>query len=77
MYVSLELSEFQSKLISSIWIKKDMDLAQRWKRFSIFNEVETGHSDVANAGSGENQSDVWKIKRVRIDLQPFKTSITT
>lgn len=53
MFVSLELSKFQSKLISFIWIKKDMDLAQRWKRFSIFNEVETRHSDVPNAGFGE------------------------
>lgn len=59
MRVSLELSKFQSKLISSIWIKKDMDLAQCWNCFSIFNELEAGHSDVANGGdigSGENCS---------------------
>lgn len=32
------------------------DLAQCWNRFSIFNELEAGHSDVANGGdtgSGE------------------------
>ncbi len=59
MRVSLELSKFQSKLISSIWIKKDTDLAQCWNRFSIFNELEAGHSDVANGGdtgSGEKKS---------------------